>query len=435
MSAAPESLAPLARLGVAAAALGGGEHAAARRQRAAERLLALGLPTARDDAWKYTNLRLLARRPLEPAPRRPLPADALAALPARSGMSLVFVDGRLHGSLSDAPPRGVQLTPLAALLDTTQPAERESRLGADDGIDSRVRLLNAALLEDGAWLEVGADAASGFTLNVVHVSTGGGAYPRLVVSLAPGARAELIEYHLSVGDADSLSVPVADVELGAGAELRHHSLALGHPRAIRLEDVVVRVGADARYLHRHVALGGQIGRLDLRVELAAPGAATELAGLFIAREQRQLDVRTLVRHRAPRTRSEQLYRGVAGERGRGSYDGKVVVHAGAAKADSRQSSRNLLLSAQARIDTRPQLEINADDVKCSHGATTGTLDEQMLFYLLARGLEPDTARALLTFAFADDVIALLGIPALRRFTEERVLGNLPAAELIREFVQ
>jgi Fe-S cluster assembly protein SufD len=269
----------------------------------------------------------------------------------------------------------------------------------------------------------------------VHVTTGGGAYPRLVVSLAPGARAELIEYHLSVGDADSISVPVADVELGAGAELRHHSLGLGSARAIRLEDVAVRVGADARYLHRHVALGGQIGRLDLRVELAAPGALTDLAGLFIAREQRQLDVRTLVRHLAPRTRSEQLYRGVAGDRGRGSYDGKVVVHAGAAKADSRQSSRNLLLSAQARIDTRPQLEINTDDVKCSHGATTGTLDEQMLFYLLARGIERDTARALLTFAFAEDVLARLEVPALRRFTEERVLGNLPAANLIREFVR
>ena len=145
-------------------------------------------------------------------------------------------------------------------------------------------------------------------------------------------------------------------------------------------------------------------------------------------------MRTLIEHVAPHTTSDQVYRGVGKDRGRGSYDGKVVVHKGAMKSDSRQSSRNLILSAGASLDSRPQLEINADDVKCSHGATTGALDEQMLFYLLARGLDRETARALLTFAFAEDVIARITLPALRRFAEERVLGSLPAAPLIREFI-
>ncbi len=434
MSAAPEALAPLSRLGALVGALGDGA-AGRRRRAAAARLLALGLPTARDDAWKYTNLRLLARRPLDPAPRRPVGTDALAGLPERRGPTIVLLDGRLQPALSDAAAAGVSVTALAAILTDAQPVGVEARLGADDAIDSRIRLLNATLAEDGACVAIGADAVPGATLNVVHLTTGGAAYPRLVVDVAPGARASLVEWHVCVGEAESLAVPVADLRLGAGALLDHHVLALGHGRALRLEDVQAELQADARYRHRHVALGAQVGRLDLRVTLAGPGASADLAGLFFAREQHQLDVRTLVRHAAPRTRSEQLYRGIAADRGRGSYDGKVVVDAGAAKSDSQQSSRNLLLSPQARIDTRPQLEINVDDVKAGHGATTGTLDEQMLFYLRARGLAPETARALLTFAFAEDALAKLGELALRRFTEQRVLGSLPAADLIREFVR
>ena len=434
MSASPEALGPLAQLGALARAPGGGA-AGRRREAAAERLLRLGLPTSRDDAWKYTNLRLIARRPLDPAPRRPLAADALAVLPERSGFTLVLVDGRIAPGLSGTAPAHIKLTPLSTLLASPQSPADEARLGADDGIDSRLRLLNAALLEDGAWLEVGPSAEPGTTINVVHVTTGGGAYPRLVLDAAPGTSTNLVEYHVGAGGADSLTVPVSDIRLGARARLDHHVLALGHGRAIRLEDASVELGADALYRHRHVALGAQVGRLDLRVTLAAPGASAELAGLVLAREQHQLDVRTLVRHAAPHTRSEQIYRGIAAERGRGSYDGKVIVEAGAARTDSRQSSRNLLLSPHARIDTRPQLEINADDVKCSHGATTGTLDEHMLFYLMARGLGAQTARALLTFAFAEDVLAKLGVEALRRFTEQQVLGSLPAAELIREFVR
>ena len=201
-----------------------------------------------------------------------------------------------------------------------------------------------------------------------------------------------------------------------------------------LDDVRVTVAADARYEHRLVALGGQVTRLDLAVALLGPGAEAHLAGLLFADGSREQHVRTLIDHRAPHGTSEQVYRGVAAGRGRGSYDGKVVVREGAAKTSSRQSSRNLLLSKEAAIDTRPQLEINADDVKCAHGATTGTLDENMLFYLLTRGLDRETARALLTYAFVEDVLRLLGDGAVRQSVEARALARLPAAATIREFV-
>ena len=435
MSAVAEGTTPLGRLAEAEAALPGGASAHARRRAALERLLALGLPGPRDDAWKYSNLRLLGRRDLAPAPPRPVAADALAVLPPREGPTVVFVDGRFHANLSTAVlTPGLSVTPLAGALASTLPPELEARLGASDAIDERIRLLNAALLVDGAHLSVAAGGAPDQEVHVVHLATGGGAYPRLAVTLAPGASARLIEYHLTPGDAESLAAAVADIELGQGARLEHYAITLAGPHAIELHDVSVRVAADATYRHRHLGLGGQLARLDLRVRLEGAGASTQLSGLLLAELSRQVDVRTLVEHVAPHTTSDQVYRGVGKDKGRGSYDGKVVVHKGAMKADSRQSSRNLILSPGASLDSRPQLEINADDVKCSHGATTGALDEQMLFYLLARGLDRDTARALLTFAFAEDVIAKIALPALRRFTEERVLGSLPAAPLIREFI-
>jgi Fe-S cluster assembly protein SufD len=198
--------------------------------------------------------------------------------------------------------------------------------------------------------------------------------------------------------------------------------------------VQVRIGRDARYVHHTHAFGGQYARTDLRVRLDAPGANAALYGLFFADGSRHVDLRVLVDHAAPHTTSRQVYRGVGAGRGRGAYDGKVLIRHGAPKASSEQSSRNLLLSPLAEIDSRPQLEIYTDDVKAGHGATTGALDETMLFYLLSRGLDRATARGVLTFAFAEDVVAQVRIPELRRFLEKRVVLGLPDADLIREFV-
>ncbi|MBS0396996.1 MAG: Fe-S cluster assembly protein SufD, partial [Proteobacteria bacterium] len=339
------------------------------------------------------------------------------------------------GLSSAALPAGVALASHGDRLAGAAPAALAPALAGDVAdANERVRALNACLAADGPALRVAAGAAAGL-VHVVHVASGGGAYPRTTVELGAGATLALLETHLSAGEAEATVVAAADVCVGPGATLTHTSLPLLGERAMLLDDVAVAVERDARYVHCVAALGGQLTRLDLRVALAAPGAAAELAGLVFADGAREQHVRTLVEHRAPRTRSDQLYRGVAAGRGRGSYDGKVVVHPGAAQTESRQSSRNLLLGRDAAIDARPQLEINADEVKCSHGATTGTLDEQMLFYLLSRGLDRDTARALLIYAFVGDVLRRLAPPPVRAAAEARVVGRLPAAELLREFVR
>ena len=427
---------PWAALAAAQATLPGSPDWQAWRHGLLERLTAEGLPTPRADAWKYTNLRLLERRTLAPRPPAPLAVDALASLPAIEGPRLVFIDGRYSAALSTAVlPAGIEFTQLATLYAKNPPADFSARLAtAEGGVDERVRQLNAALGADGAWLRCAPGVRLPTPLSVVNVATGGGAYPRLWLDVGAGASLTLVEFHLGHGDAESVTAACADVKLEAGAALEHLSVQLASRTAVLLDDVAVGLAREARYSHRLLALGAQLARLDLRVELTGDASAADLAGLVLAGDQRQLDVRTLVTHAGRRTVSTQLYRGISSGRGRGSYDGKVLVQVGAAGSDSRQSCRGLLLSRDAAFDARPQLEINTDDVKCSHGAATGALDEQMLFYLLSRGLDRATARALLSFAFAEDVIAQLTLPALRRYAEERLLGSLPAAELIREFV-
>ena len=437
MSASAESASPLAALARAQDALPGGPGWAAWRARALERLLALGLPTPRDDAWKYTNLRVLGRRTLAPAAPRPLGTAVLDVLPPVAGPRLVFVDGRFHPALSASSlPAGVTLTPFAALIEREPPAVLGPALTGPDpsAIDDRIRLLNACLAVDGAVLSVAPGTAVAGVLQIIYIATGGGAYPRTQLTLGAGSALELIEYHVAADDAEAFVALASDLSLGPGAHLTHSCFQLAGARTVLLDDANVTLAADACYRHRLVALGGQLARLDLRVALAGHGASAELAGLFLADGSREHHVRTLVEHRTPGTRSDQSYRGVANDRARGSYDGKVIVHPGAAGSESRQSSRNLLLGREAAIDTRPQLQIEADDVKCSHGATTGALDEQVLFYLLTRGLDRDTARALLTYAFLGEVLGRLAPEALRRAVEARVLGRLPAAALIREFV-
>ncbi len=436
MSANPQATSPLAPLAAAQAGLPGGAAWGAWRADALERLMAVGLPTPRDDAWKYTNLRLLARRDLLPAAPRPLATGALDDLPAIAGPRLVFVDGRFHAALSAAElPDGCTFRSFAARFAAEAPAALGASLAGDARLaDERLRTLNASLAADGPSLELAPGARPAEPIHLVHVATGGGAYPRTRVELGAGATLELVESHLSAGGAEAFVAAAGDFRLGRDATLTHSSLQLAGARTILLDDAAVTVAAGARYEHRLVALGGQLTRLDLRIALEGPGARAVLAGVFFPDGTREQHLRTLIEHHARETSSDQRYRGVASGRGRGSYDGKVVVHPGAFKTDSRQSSRNLLIGREAAIESRPQLEINADDVKCSHGATTGTLDEQMMFYLLARGLDRDTARALLTYAFVGDVLRRLSPEPLRRAAEARVLGRLPAAELLREFV-
>jgi Fe-S cluster assembly protein SufD len=436
MNAVAPSSPALARLREGLAGLPGGPAWDAWRAARLERLVALGLPTPRDEAWKYANLRLVERRLAAPAAVRPLAADAISALvPDLPGGRLVFVDGRFAPALSDPLPAGVRAAALGDLLTSRTPEALAEVLPVPaDAIDDRVRLLNATFLTDGAHLTVDPDARPEAPVHVVFVRTGGAAYARLVVDAGRHSRLALVEHHVTLGEPETFAAPAVEVRVADGASVDHYRVQFEGAKSVSVEDVAVAVGRDATYAHHAHVFGAQYARTDLRVRLDQPGATAEVNGLFFADGSRHVDLRVLVDHAAPRTTSRQVFRGVAGGRGRGAYDGKVLIRHGASKASSEQSSRNLLLSPTAEIDARPQLEIYTDDVKAGHGATTGALDETMLFYLLSRGLDRATARGVLTFAFAEDVVAQVRIPELRRVLERRVLQGLPDADLIREFV-
>jgi Fe-S cluster assembly protein SufD len=394
-----------------------GHTLSSARQDALTRLLALGLPTPRDDAFRYTNLRLLERRDLTPGPiaSAQWPAD----LPVGADR-LVIVNGRIDAATTRLPDS----------LEVVTTSEATDVPG--DAVTERIRLWNAALRDSHTTLVVPRNAR--VALDVVMIATAQGAYPSLTLKVEAGAELTLIEYHVEApGAAESVTAAVVDLHIDAGAQVSHTLVQCAAASAVLVADVRALIGRDATYRHRSAVLGAQLSRIDLTTQLQAPGASTALSGLFLADRSREHHLRTLVHHAAPNGTSQQRYRGVASERGRGSYDGKVVVDVGANGTNSAQSSKNLLLSSEATIETRPQLEINADAVKCAHGATTGSLDAQMLFYLLSRGLDRDTARAVLTYAFLGDV--LTDFPtAVRRAVEARALGRLPAADLIRGFV-
>jgi len=383
---------------------------AAAREAAFTRFQKLGFPTQREEAWKYTNLRRLETRSFVAADR----GAAIAALvPPLGSMGLpriAFVDGYVRRDLTTlaTPPAGVTLRSAAEVARAGDAAGRSLRIPSGGGTE-RFGALNAALSEEPLLIDVDAEDAA---LHVVCIASSASlrmSHPRLQVRLADNARLRLVLEHVGNDAAEGWVNSVVDIELGRGATLDLYRLQHLGARTFHTERIDARVGADSRLLVRDATLGSTLARLDLVATLEGKNAAVEATGLFLADGSRHLDTQLRVDHQAPATTSLQEYRGIAAGRGRGVFNTKVVVHPGAQKTNARQSSRNLLLTTGAEIDTKPELEIYADDVQCGHGATTGQLDANALFYLRSRGISATEARRLLTRAFAASVLARMDL--------------------------
>jgi Fe-S cluster assembly protein SufD len=246
----------------------------------------------------------------------------------------------------------------------------------------------------------------------------------VLIDVGAGARATLIEHHLGRGA--SVSNSVTDVICAAGARLSYVKLQDEADDGIHLATQGFHLGNQASAELLHLDLGSRLARNDLRVELAGDGATVSAHGLFFADGSRHLDNHTRVDHRAPHTVSRELYRGIADSKGRGVFNGKVIVHAGAGGTDAQLRNQNLLLSSGAEIDTKPELEIYADDVKCSHGATTGQLDATAIFYLRSRGIPAEDARRMLIASFAREIVGRLPAGAIEKYVLALLHGRLPA---------
>ena len=413
----------------------------ALREQGLARFAELGFPSTRLEDWKYTNASAVAGQlftpdvaahPLAPAQLQPALFDELSA------HRLVFVNGRYVSGLSAVGKltAGVTVASLAGIL-ATRPDIVEPHLGKIvPGDANGLAALNAALFADGAWVRLTRGMVVEQPIYIVYVATGDVdavmTAPRNLVVLEEGAQATVIEQYVALGEARYLTDAVTETALGPRARLEHYRVQQESPKAYHIGGWHVRQGRDSRFTSHTVDLGGLLARNDLHGVLDAEGAACELNGLYLADGRRHVDNHTCVDHAKPRGTSREFYKGVLDDAARAVFNGRVVVRPDAQHSDAQQENRNLLLSRSAEVDTKPQLEIYADDVQCSHGATVGSLDADALFYLRTRAMDEQAARDLLTYAFANDVLARMKLTAVRRPLERRLTTRLLHGRSLRE---
>jgi Fe-S cluster assembly protein SufD len=409
---------------------------AALRERALARFAELGFPTTALEDWKYTNLAPLAERPFQLAVDGARNGAAMLASSPRleTGHELVYVNGRFAPTLSTRGglPAGAIVASLAEAL-KTWPELIEPHLARYAPFGSAAEsltALNTAFIRDGAFIYVPLGVGLDAPIHCLFVSLGGdGAtvtHPRTLIVAGEGSRVTVVEHYL--GDGIYWTNAVTEAVLGAGASLTHYRVQRDSPRAFHVGTVAVEQAADSRYGSRSISLGGALVRSDIGTRLDAPGAACTFDGLYLASGTQHVDHHTTIDHRQPRGTSRELYKGIMDGHATGVFNGKVFVRPHAQQSDAQQMNKNLLLSDDAQIETKPQLEIFADDVKCSHGATIGQLDDDAIFYLRARGIDAAAARQMLIFAFANELIEPVAVEPLRALLTRELGERLQGAQ-------
>ena len=395
-----------------------------------------GLPTPRTEAWKYTNLRPLHKVAFAAAPaasnQTPIEPDRVPSLlPSGEHVRrLVLTEGRFNSELSsigDLPP-GVSLEPLAQAI-RRDPGGLQSYLGRiAHPVGQPMLALNTALMEDGVVLRVGRGAVLSEPVEVLHLgglSEQAVAYhPRLLVLLEADSRAVLVEHFVGLGEQAYFANGATEIRVAEGARLDHVKVQAEGSAATHLTSCHVWLDRQATFISFSLALGAQLSRNEVHVRLEGEGARCRVNGAYLMRGKQHCDNTTLIEHLKPETSCREVFKGVLDDQSRGVFQGRILVHRGADKTDGHQLSKALLLSDRAEIDAKPELEIYADDVKCSHGATVGDIDEQALFYLRARGIPEARARSLLIQAFLDEALDEVGIPALHEALLSRVAAWL-----------
>lgn len=399
-----------------------------------------GLPGVSHENWKYTGTRdILANNYLYGADVPEVAYEGVQRFELDCDR-IVFINGSFDPRLSNTVEDYTVLSLADALESHGDEIKRaiHSDFSVDGISANNFAALNTAIAKDGLFISLDKNTEARRPLHVIFMSVPGEAayqsHPRIIVQQADNSRLTLVESHVGTTDAGNFTNIAMDVNLASGAKFEHIKLVEGMSDDRQVANTRVNVARDANYTQHGISLGLRMLRNDLRVTLNEPGAHAELNGLFVTSGNQHVDNHLLVEHMAERTTSNQVYRGVADDRGRGVFNGKVYVAKNAQKVEANQASNNLLLAKLAEIDTKPELEIYADDVKCSHGATIGQLDDTMLFYLQSRGIDAETARALLIFAFVDEIVHRIPYPAIRAHLEANLVGRLPDADIIRNFL-
>ena len=408
----------------------------ARRTAARVAFAEQGLPTRRNEDWKYTRLDTLAAQPYAGADALP---DAMPTVPAAvealAGARLVFVDGHFAPTLSRRVglPEGCDASSLReALLDGagSSVGGLAEHLGAHASVDGRpLTALNAASFVDGAFVHVAEGAVVDAPIHLVHLATSRpmpvAVHPRHVVVVGRGASVTVVEHFHGEPGARYLTNSVTEILCGPNSTVRHHKLQRESVEAHHITALSVRAARDATFTDHAFAFGSAMTRTGIDVKMEGAGVDCTLRGLYLGRGRQHLDHQILIDHAQPHCTSRQLYKGILDDRARGVFTGRVLVAPGAVKTSAEQSNPNLLLTPDAHAKTRPQLEIYTDDVQCSHGATVGQVDDEAMFYLRSRGLSIEQAQDLMTYAFANEVIESVGNADERAALDAALLDWLP----------
>jgi Fe-S cluster assembly protein SufD len=414
------------------------------RKTAILRFAELGFPTTRLEEWKYTNVAPLARIPFQPTQHgsQALASEALAAatIPELVATQLVFVNGHYVPELSSRRrlPQGVEVGDLATIL-AKHPGWLEAHLARYAGYEDQAFVaLNTAFMRDGAVVYILPGRALEEPIHLLFIAMPDGetivSHPRNLIIMGDDSQAAVIETYMAPENGVYFTNAVTEMVLGQNAIASHCKLEWESPEAFHIATLQVHQDRSSNFVSHSIAVGGALVRNDLNVVLTGEGGESTLNGLFMGTSQQHIDNHTRIDHVRPYCTSRELYKGILDGKARGVFNGKIVVHKDAQKTDAIQTNKNLLLSEDASVDTKPQLEIFNNDVKCSHGSTIGRLDEDSIFYLRSRGLGKEAARSLLTYAFASEIVNRIKPDPIRAKLNDALLTWLPRGQRVKEAI-
>ena len=401
------------------------------RQDAARRFAELGFPTTRDEEWRFTNVSSIAKTQFSAAPSdwnaREVAQFDQSLSPNEGGPRLVFINGRYSPDHSSCQklPRGIRATPLREANGAV-----EAHLARYAAYQDRAFVaLNTANFDDGACIEIPKGTVVEEPIHLVFLATGGEvpviSHPRSLVVIGPGSQATVVESYLGHG-AKYFTNAVTEIVAGDHSVVDHYKLQEEDERSFHVATLQVQIGRDANFSTHSISLGGGgLVRNDINAVLAEGSEAT-VNGLYLASGSQHIDNHTAIDHAKPHGTSHELYKGILGGTSAAVFNGKIIVRPAAQKTDAKQTNRNLVLSENATIHTKPELQIYANDVRCTHGATIGQLDQEAIFYLRSRGIAKEQARDLLMQAFARDIIDRVKVGSLRIRLEQILLERLHA---------
>lgn len=399
------------------------------RTNAWDRFAELGFPSVKDEEWKYTNVAPIAKMSLEASSAgvsREVPGFDV---PEASESQLVFVNGKLQVEISSvaALGNGVVAVNLAEAMSGSEgELVRQYLARSADYVSAGFIALNTAFIEEGAFIRIPKNSNVEKPIHLLFIADGGQpvSFPRVLIVAEENSSATVIESYLSLSDTQYFTNSVVEVQVKDGARLEHFKVQREGVEAFHVASTVAELGASSAYDATTVNFGGKLSRHDIRVTMDNEGAECWVDGLYLVTDSQHTDTHSVIDHRKPHCTSHQLYKGILDGKSRAVFNGKIFVRHDAQKTDAMQTNKNLLLSNEARVDTKPQLEILADDVKCAHGAAVGQIEEDELFYLETRGIHPDLGRNLLTYGFAEEVISKIKIESIKQQLDETVLNRL-----------